>query len=219
MDSSSWAFLRQHLAVEPMANELWVVLHRPMSAPPDTYNELLQLPRAQKLVLKPLSTEQLKDVLCAELSVRVLPPAVTSRVLPRAQGNPFFASVLMQSLVDEQACKVTNGVLTVNESALATVSISDRIERAILSRIDRLSEVQSLILRVSSCAGTEFTFALLSDILPLHMPASALLSELSALEDAGFLSCERITMQGMPDAFVFPQTIVQEVRIAACYHC
>ena len=213
MDDSSWAFLRHHVSSQPMQNELWVVVHRPINNPSDSYTELLKSARVRKLVLKPLSDAQLVEVLCSELAVRTIPAEVTSRVLPRAQGNPFFASVLVQSLVDSQVCKVCNGVVVVDDTSIATATLSDQIERAILSRIDRLSEVQSLLLRVCSCIGTEFLFALLCDVFPLNVDQATLQKELSALEDLGFLSCERITMSGTPSAYVFPQTIMQEVRL------
>ena len=48
---------------------------------------------------------------------------------------------------------------------------------------------------------------------------ATLQKELSALEDLGFLSCERITMSGTPSAYVFPQTIMQEVRPIALHTC
>ena len=216
MDSSSWAFLRHHVGTQPMTNELWVVLHRPMTNPPEGYPEMLKLARVRKLVLKRLSDPQLIEVICSELSVRTLPPSVSSRVLPRAQGNPFFAAVLMQSLVESSACKVFNGVVVVNEASIATVSLSDQLERAILSRIDRLGEMPSLLLRVCSVIGTEFLFALLVEIFPLNIDEGALIKELSVLEDCGLLSCERITMRGKPIAFVFPQTVVQEVCSSFC---
>lgn len=213
MSDSSWEFLLRQITFD--APQVWIVLHRPMGAPPEAYNALLRLSRVQKLSLAPLSDAQLVELLCAELSVLRLPPAVTSRVLPKAQGNPLFALELLRSLLAANACRLENGVLQVDAKALAAVALPDAIELAVFARIDTQDPVKRLLLSVCSCIGSSFSVAMLSAVLPLSLGEEQVLRKLIELEEGGFLSCQHTRTENGRVSFVFAQALVEEVVYAS----
>ena len=153
MDVSSWDFLRYHIGSEAPSGELWVVTHRPLQydvtqchacvpthavrTEPPSYAELLKNPRVCRVILRGLSEEAMLELIRAEHTVQHVPDAIRRVVVSRAAGNALFGVALVESLVEAGACRVAGGVMSVDEAVLGTVSVGDRLERVIVSKIDR----------------------------------------------------------------------------------
>lgn len=78
-----------------------------------------------------------------------LPPSVLERVLERAEGNPFYIDELVNLMHDQ-------GVDPHDDDALERMALPDSLQSLILSRIDRLTENEQIILKVASVIGRVF---------------------------------------------------------------
>ena len=92
------------------------------SALPAGYEQLLKSKLVSKILLGPLSDSHIHDLICSEYTVRQVPPAIDSAVKSRAQGNPFFACVLLESMIETGACCVAGGVMAYDETLLGMYS-------------------------------------------------------------------------------------------------
>lgn len=121
------------------------VLTRSDRKPPAAYAELVKLPRVSKVTLKSLTDQEIAELICSEHKVRHVPEAIASAVLSRTKGNPFYAVVLVESLVEAGACHVADGVMSADEAKLSAVaSVGDRLERVLISKVDRTGSTLTL---------------------------------------------------------------------------
>ena len=144
------------------------------SALPAGYEQLLKSKLVSKILLGPLSDSHIHDLICSEYTVRQVPPVIDSAVKSRAQGNPFFACVLLESMIETGACCVAGGVMAYDETLLGmyshhactltllcrakltvtsmieATSMGDKLERVLLSKIDRTLPPQPYVITVSS---------------------------------------------------------------------
>lgn len=77
------------------------------------------------------------ELIRAEHTVQHVPDAIRRVVVSRAAGNALFGVALVESLVEAGACRVAGGVMSVDEAVLGAVSVGDRLERVLVSKIDR----------------------------------------------------------------------------------
>lgn len=104
---------------------------------PASYVELLKHPRVCRVLLHGLTEAAMLDLICSEHTIRQVPEAIRRVVVSRAAGNALFGVALVQSLVEAGACRVAGGVMSVDEAVLGAVSVGDKLERVLVSKIDR----------------------------------------------------------------------------------
>ena len=98
--------------------------------------------------LDPLSPEESESLVEAFLAVDNLPAGITSQILDRAGGNPFFLEEIVESLID-------NGMITkegerwVASKDLAGFEVPDSIQAVLASRIDLLDPLDKRVLVVT----------------------------------------------------------------------
>lgn len=156
----------------------------------------------------------------------------------KAQGNPFFARELVDTLresgqlllrdgiwapADEMVARMrqanalaqAEGTWVLAEAAdLSAVSlgIPDSVHGVILARIDRLPESHKPTLKVASVIGTSFGLGLLAQVHPLRPSRRLLRSQAKALEQRDFIVRDwQEHTGGVPEAYVFRQQATQEV--------
>lgn len=78
-----------------------------------------------------------------------LPDGLIDRVVERSEGNPFYIDELMNLLHDQN-------VDPQDAAALESLALPDSLHSLILSRIDRLTENEQVILKVASVIGRIF---------------------------------------------------------------
>ena len=109
---------------------------------------------------------------------------LTSLLIERSEGNPFFLEESVRTLVE-------TGVLEGNSGTYHLVSPIDSLQvpatvQAVLSvRIDRLPTEAMRLLQTAAVIGTEVPLSLLQDI--AGMPEAALYRGLMHLQEAEFL--------------------------------
>ena len=177
LDSLSWEFA-ERTARTLLADgvPLWlVVVHRPLEdhhIGEGAAQALHALPTSQVVQLGALDPDDLVALVSARLSLRRedVPGVVAALVRDRANGNPFIAEELLQTLQDQGLLSVdaTDGerVCRVSpELARGEFSLPDTLQGLILSRLDRLPADRQLVLKVASVIGRLFTMTPLRDTL------------------------------------------------------
>ncbi len=86
---------------------------------------------------------------------------LTSFILPRSGGNPFYSVEVLKHLVNEKALKSINGRWQIDRSILYNIEIPDTIIDIILKKISLLTENEKKLLTAAATIGKEFNIELL----------------------------------------------------------
>ncbi|MFB2972384.1 AAA family ATPase [Aerosakkonema sp. BLCC-F183] len=209
LDSISWLLL---LAVIQQVGPLLLVMAtRPVTGTkPLEYDRLLQMPNTEYLRLEPLPPEDSLALVCQRLGVTTLPSAAAKLIGDKAEGNPFFSEELAYALRDAGSIVIVDGEcrLATDVENFNTFTWPDTVAGVITSRIDRLTPLQALTLKVASAIGRVFAFRILRDIYPIEADKEHLADYLYTLEKLD------ITLPETPQpnlAYIFKHIITQEV--------
>ena len=195
-DSGSDGFLAEVLGASAGIRGLLVVNFRP------EYDATwMKAPFYEQIELSPLRPdaiqELLDDLLGTDASVRDL----SKRIVERTAGNPFFVEEAVRSLAEDGRLEGSRGAYRLVGDA-GSVSIPDRVQSILSSRIDRLPEREKQLLQTASVIGKGFSSALLSRA--VEMSDTDLDSGLAALEESDFIYEER-------GEYLFKHPLTQEV--------
>ena len=142
----------------------------PLAALPNfTEISLAGLPEAAAAQLIQLKLRQLFPT-----QTGVLAAALVTQLQERVQGNPFYLEELLNDMHDRALDPRTT-------DTLATLELPDSLHRLILSRMDRLSGQQQIILKALSVIGRRFLVAWLYGAFPTLVPPGGLPPELAHL--------------------------------------
>lgn len=117
------------------------------------------------LLLDPLSEADSETLVGNLLRVGGLPVELTTRILDRAEGNPFYVEEVIRSLLDQ--------VIIVQEEEtdrwhvtreVADIAIPDTFQGVLVARIDRLQEDTKRVLQMASVVGRIFLYRLLASL-------------------------------------------------------
>jgi class 3 adenylate cyclase/tetratricopeptide (TPR) repeat protein len=137
---------------------------------------------ASALSLQPLSLADTSLLTSLLLDVDDLPDTVRSRILERAEGNPFFLEEILRQLIDEGRI-VRDGDRWRAVSSAADVRIPDSVQSVLAARIDLLPEVPKRVLQHAAVVGRVFWTG------SLGTPATdSLEATLDVLEDRDLIS-------------------------------
>lgn len=155
--------------------------------------------------LPPQAAERLVDHL---LSSEDLPPELRSRILQRAEGNPFFLEEIVRQLVDEHAIERVEGRWrAVNRGA--TVEIPDTVQAVLAARIDLLQPGDRKALQAASVVGRVFWTGPVERL--LDGEARGLDETLARLEDRELVRASpRSSMAGARE-YVFKHILTRDV--------
>ncbi len=183
IDSASWALILR--AKRQIPSLLEVISARPMPEPaPDEWTALLQDPHTRSIQLQPLSTDDSVDLVCLRLGVRSLPEPVAALIRAKTEGNPLYSEELAYALRDSGRI-----VMAGNECRLApdtgewrAPDFPSTVNALITSRIDRLTPLQQLTVKVASVIGRTFEFRNLCDVFPVEAERELLADNIGELE-------------------------------------
>jgi adenylate cyclase len=135
--------------------------------------------------LEPLTAEQSQTLIQSLLGEMQLGEEVTSAILARADGNPFFLEEIIQSLLDTiTAQKGAGRAPAAND--LGANSIPTTLQGVLLARLDQLQLSQKQVLQTASILGRIFELplldALLSNERTLREGLPAILESLRSLD-------------------------------------
>lgn len=129
-----------------------------------------------------------------------------SEILHRAHGNPFFLESIVYSLQDSGVLKTTKGKKNSLTDENQKIEIPDSLQGVLLSRIDRLSETEKLVLKNAAVIGRLFHYELLKELTPDEITTS-LPSHLESLENNDFTLLETDS----PLSYLFKHILIRDV--------
>jgi len=110
----------------------------------------------------------------------VLPAAVRSLVIDRAEGNPFFVEELVRTLIDQGVLERQNGSWTVRELSGEFV-VPDTVQAVLAARIDLLTPADKAGLQAAAVIGRIFWSG------PLYELMENIEPDLRVLEERDFI--------------------------------
>ncbi|HTP02579.1 MAG TPA: adenylate/guanylate cyclase domain-containing protein [Anaerolineales bacterium] len=208
LDSASWTLCRR--IAQQGIPVLQVLATRPFpEGAPAEYRLLLDSEGAERMALGALDAQDVQALVAQNLGVKELPPAVTDFIWTKAEGNPFFSAELGYALRDRGLLLVSDGECRMAPNVdLRAAALPDTVQGVVTSRIDRLTPIQQLTLKVASVIGRVFAYRTLRDTFPVESERPLLAEQLEALTRLDLTTLE----QPAPDAeYAFRHVIIQEV--------
>ena len=200
MDRASESLLSRIQGSSETLPLLIITTHRPGYQPPWSGQK-----STSEILLKPLSSAGIADLLKTRLDVTELPDDLTRLVSEKAQGNPLFAEEITNYLLQSGSLKELDDGLSFSVSAQETV-LPARLENMLMERIDRLEQAPRRVLEAAAVLGQRFEPDLLAHMTGL---GDDLATQLVTLEAQELVFCE----QGR-DAYRFKHALVQDVVYA-----
>jgi class 3 adenylate cyclase/tetratricopeptide (TPR) repeat protein len=196
LDSASWGLLERVRAAIP--HVFIAVATRPPEpgkpreggdgAGPSELRRLVARTPDKHILLEPLSEEEIGELAARYLGVPEVPTQLRQVLSERAEGNPFFAEALIQTLEDRGLIEVTGGRCIVKGTIdQLRAEFPEGVERLLTSRLDHLTLPQQSVLLVASILGGTFTTSMLRDIAPPEMNLEELEDQLEALVEMEML--------------------------------
>lgn len=208
MDQLSWEMT---LAVARATLDLPILLcvvHRPLSdPPPEAYPDLVALDGYIALELRDLPPEEAIALACARLGVDSLPGDLTTLLLEKGHGHPFFTEEILNALGDGGIVRVEGGHVLV-QGNLEQVDLPETVQGVVQARIDRLDEGTRLTLKVASVIGRTFPYPVLQGVHPFEPQETRLKEQLGMLERLDITPLERPVPE---PTYIFKHAITHEV--------
>jgi len=177
------------------------------SRPDPRLTEWDSLDCATSLQLAELPEEAARALIAALLSLPEIPPELSSLIIAKSQGNPFFIEEIAHALTETGVIREEGGAPRIVGN-LSAVELPDTIQGVIMSRIDRLDEGNKSLIKVASVLGRQFRYSFLRGIYPYEIEEGQLQARLSALSELDLLSAEE---GGEGTTYLFKHILIQEV--------
>ncbi|HUT21079.1 MAG TPA: AAA family ATPase, partial [Anaerolineae bacterium] len=168
-DPTSLALLEHLFALTDRVQVLWICVFRP-----ETEHGCWQIReiaarryahRHTDLWLDPLSAEESARLVGSLLHIEDLPAALRSRILERAEGNPFYVEEILRSLIDDGTITyVGPGGRWQAVREVSELALPGTLRGVLMARIDRLPRKTRQVLQLASVVGRSFTCPILSAI-------------------------------------------------------
>lgn len=140
---------------------------------------------ATNLALGDLSDEACLEIVRGMIGDIVLPENLRRLILSKGGGNPFFVEEVVRVLIANQVITKRVSGEWVLSGNLEDLSLPDTVHGMIISRIDRLLEIDRRILRVASVIGRIFAFQVVSRVHNYGVTENAIREHLNQLGKIG----------------------------------
>lgn len=120
--------------------------------------------RYHALVLNPLDEGQTRELVANILVIDNLSEKVRTKILEKAEGNPFFVEEVIRSLLDRGLVIRVDGRWKATRE-IGEIVLPDTLVGVITTRLDRLDDFAKHILQSAAVLGREFPSEVLEDIL------------------------------------------------------
>ncbi|HMA34638.1 MAG TPA: adenylate/guanylate cyclase domain-containing protein [Chloroflexia bacterium] len=194
----------------PLAQDVplhFLLLYRPETEGPlvPLRRQLEDDRRTHVLALQPLSDEHSADLVGQLLAKYHLPPELHTRLLAKAEGNPFYLEEVARSIVDSGLIG-TEGGLWMRLGSVDEIVVPDSLRGLIATRVDRLSPVLKTTLQRAAVLGRHFAAP---DLAGLVDEPAGLPGQLAELESRELLKPD--TERSTNSEYAFKHALVQEV--------
>ena len=163
---------------------------------------LRRQPRVTRLVLRGLNITHVRALVDSIVGPNV-PSQLPQAVMDSTDGNPFFATEMLQHLKETGAIVGVGGMMG-RTIEIGDLGLSEGIKEVIGQRLSRLSEACNRVLSVASIVGSEFDATLLEDIADL--PGNELLDAIEEATRAQLVS----ESQEVSGRFEFMHALIRE---------
>lgn len=179
IDSASWGLITEVAGAE-LQGVLLVLASRPLAAKAsDEQRRIVDSARTVTLRLGPLEAGDATELVQQRLGVERVPADISTYVVQRAGGNPFFGEQLVLALRDRGVIAVVGDHWDVSPAIqLAELELPGTVEGIVAGRIDLLPPAGQLGLKVASVIGRSFGERILTDVHPVATDRPALRAHL-----------------------------------------
>jgi class 3 adenylate cyclase/tetratricopeptide (TPR) repeat protein len=158
-----------------------------------------------QLRLDPLPPASAEEFLQALLGDNANLPSLTSLLITRTEGNPFFLEESVRTLAETGVLVGAPGAYRLVQS-LAGLQVPATVQAVLASRIDRLSAEEKRLLQTAAVIGTEVPWPLLQAL--ADVPEAEIQRHLTALQHAEFLYETRLFPE---HEYTFKHALTHEV--------
>lgn len=171
--------------------------------------QLLKSKGCKTIVLKALSEEEEKKLICERLGVATISEEVFNSVHAIAKGNPFFCIELADSLRAQELVTIENNNCSINKNVTAQkISLPETVRGALRRKIDRLNLGSQLAMKAGSVAGFRFSEKIINNIYPIASEKKFVPSFLNEVMESGFTHKEVVDNL---DGYSFNSAVTAEV--------
>ena len=211
-DEASLALLKHCLPLSDRVPILWMVVYRPdPDAPTWSFNHFVESEYPHRLTnvnLHLLSKSDSNKLLDQLIDVEVLPEEMRSAIIDKSEGNPYYLTEIVRSLVDREVIvrKKDNGRWQVAKTD-AKLDLPNTLIGLLSARIMRQSPTDQRILQLAAVIGTVFWTRLLKVL--IDADGIELEDRLTSLQRARFIR-ERGTSTELGTEYVFLSALIRD---------
>lgn len=163
--------------------------------------------RYREIRLKPLEKEDAITLVQNLLRIPGFPQDVSSLILKKSEGNPFYIEEIIRSFLDAGILTKKNKIYNFAKD-ISSFEIPDTVEAVIRSRIDRLPTEEKEVLGNASIIGRSFHYQVLSYITHLEKIDKAI----AILQNGEFiLKKSASSLSPLYSEYMFKHTLIREV--------
>ena len=113
--------------------------------------------------LSPLDNHYSEALISNMLKAVNFPSVITTQIIKRSGGNPYFIEEVVRSFLDEGTIVIENNSFKVT-SKIHSVTIPDTINDVLMARIDRLDDSTRNLVKIASVIGRNFFYKILFQV-------------------------------------------------------
>ena len=210
-DNASMALLKHCLPLCETEQILWLIVFRPDPTALTwdfTHHVATDYPhRLTTINLKALSKTDSETLLNQLLGPDVLPDTMRENILEKAEGNPYYLTEIIHSLVHDQVVirSPDNGHWAINQTDF-TLHLPDTLINLVTARISSLSPDEQRVLQLAAIIGMVFWSELLQVLVE---PGTSLGEHLASLQRARLIR-ERGRLTDLGTEYVFLTALVRD---------
>jgi tetratricopeptide (TPR) repeat protein/tRNA A-37 threonylcarbamoyl transferase component Bud32 len=163
--------------------------------------------RTESLALAELSDDEMRRLVADRLGAGEEMEAIADQLLPRAQGNPFFANEIIESLIDREIIARVEGAdggVSYRQAKPGAIRLPTTMEGLAAGHIDALDPPLRTTLRAAAAVGANFTHETVSNLVGRDVS-----NDLRLLVEQGFLVEQPAAADGS-SSYRFKRPMVRE---------
>jgi class 3 adenylate cyclase/tetratricopeptide (TPR) repeat protein len=210
-DEASLELLKFCLPLFNKESIIFMVIFRPERTAPvwgfQHFVETDYYHRLKTLNLQPLKNDKSRELLHEMIGLNTLSERTTNQVIEKADGNPFYLTELVRSLVEKQIL-VRNGDSGEWQAIREDIPLDlpESLNILLMARIDNLTPSQRRTLQLASVIGPLFWYEILQTLNPGSPDLKLALADLQRAQ----LITERGLLPDLGREYVFTSALIRE---------
>jgi class 3 adenylate cyclase/tetratricopeptide (TPR) repeat protein len=211
VDEGSLELLKFCLPLCDKVGVLFMIVYRPeRSSPAWAFQHFVETSYHHRLTtinLSPLDEAESRSLLFEMIGEKTLPSKVYNQIIQKSEGNPYYLTELVRSLIDKQIL-VRDSLTGIWHAVIEDIHLKlpETLKSLLLSRIDNLPLPERHILQMASVIGPIFWFEVLRVITDDNPELKTRLADLQRAERI----TERGTLPSLGREYAFTSTLIRE---------